>query len=117
MATQNDTNFRTFTATAVAIAEFSRVKVDTAGLILVCGATDSSIGIVQHDVAASGQATVKLWEPTQFMIASAAITTADKLQDAASGKVATLATGTATAYQALGAATADGDIIEVAAFR
>lgn len=112
MSVQNDSWWKTFTATAAAIARNTRVKLDSAGLILVCGATDSSIGTVEHDIAASGRGTVRLHSCSRFVTASAAITRGDKLQAAAAGKVATLAAGTAIKLQAVEAATADGDIIE-----
>jgi hypothetical protein len=114
MATQTDKPWKTFTATAAALTRHARVKVNSSGLILACGATDSSIGSVEHDVAVSGRATVRLHCPTRFVTASAAITQGDKLEAAAAGRVATRAAGTAVNLQALEAATAAGDIIEAA---
>lgn len=115
MATNNDSGFATFTATAVAIAAYSRVKVDSAGLILVSGAAADSIGVTTEDIAASGTGNVKLWaaKGTFFCIAFAAITRGAALFSIAGGLVDDAGV-TAIPLVALDAATAAGDVIECA---
>lgn len=78
MATNNDTGFATFTATAVAIAAYSRVKIDSAGLILISGAAADSIGVTVEDILASGTGVVKLWSApgTFFCLVGSGGTTA-----------------------------------------
>jgi hypothetical protein len=109
--------FKTFQATAVAISAFRRVKVDSNGLISVASGTETAIGVVVEDVAASGYGTVQLFGCGTIMLtASAAIARGASLYATASGKVDD--TGThSLGYQSLIAATADGDIIECAPTR
>lgn len=118
MASQNETGYKTFQATAVALTAFARVKIDSNGLMSASGADSDGIGIVQEDVAASGYGTVKLFNApgTFFVRASAAITRGAKLFPAASGKFddAAAATGSRSRLVALEAATADNDVIEAA---
>jgi hypothetical protein len=117
MSTQNTSGFKTFTATAVAIAAFVRVKVDSDGLISVAGATDPWIGVTQEAVAASGNGTVRLRnDPGTFTVtASAAVTRGNRLYPTAAGKVDdAVGTGNFTGWVAIEAATADGDQIEAA---
>jgi hypothetical protein len=112
---ENTTGYRTFQATAVAIAAGARVAVDSNGLISVSGAANDSIGVTVEVVAASGYGTVKLWSaPGTFQVlAGAAITRGAALYPIASGKVDDVGTtGGALGLVALEAATADGDIIE-----
>jgi hypothetical protein len=102
---------KSFQATAVAIALGVRVKLDTAGKILVAGATDAAIGTTIEAIAASGYGTVLLFGPSRLVTAGAAITAAALLYPLASGKVDD--TGTTSIFLVAGsAATADGDIIE-----
>lgn len=115
--TQNTSGFRTFTATAVAIAAFVRVKVDSAGLILVAGATDDWVGVTQVPIAASGSGPVRLRTAAgSFLVTvSEAVAAGAPLYAAASGKVSdTGGVGPLARLVALEAATADGDIIEAA---
>ncbi len=120
MATVNDTGFKTFTATAVALAKNVRVLLDSSGTISVAGVSDEWIGTTVEDIAASGTGTVRLRNQsgTHFFTASAAITAGAKLYAAASGKVddgsTVLGGGAPIGFEAIGAATADGDIIECA---
>lgn len=105
---------RSFTATAVAITQFKRVMVDSAGLISVAGATDVAVGVVIADVAASGVGTVMLnGAGTMQMVAAAAITRGATLYAAAAGKVDDTGTNE-VGYVALETATAENDIIECA---
>lgn len=113
--TQNSTGYKTFTATATAIGEAVRVKLDSSGNISAAGATDAWIGTTMEAIAASGSGTVKLRSaPGTFLVtASAAIAAGARLYPTASGKVDDAAgTGNFTGLQAVEAATADGDIIE-----
>ena len=117
MTTANRTGFKTFTATAAAIAEGVRVKVDSNGLISAAGATEIAIGVTVEPVAASGIGNVKLFTaPGTFLCtASAAITRGAELYPTASGKVDDAGT-TKLGLVALEAATADGDLIECARY-
>ena len=115
MATNNDTGFATFTATAVAIPAYSRVKVDSAGLMLVSGAAADSVGVTIEDVAASGTGAVKLWSAggTFFCIAAGAIVKGATLFSIANGLVDDSGV-TAIPLVAIDAAGAANDVIECA---
>ena len=115
MASNNDTGFATFTATAVAIAAYTRVKVDVNGLISVSGAAADSVGVAMEDIVASGTGAVKMWSApgTFFCIASAAVARGAALFSIAGGKVASAGV-TGIPLVALHAAAADLDIIECA---
>ena len=109
-------NSRTFIAKE-AHARYARLKF-TAGAndyVEVAGAADNAIGIAQ-DVGVAGQPCSVLLNSapgTRCYIASAAITQGVEVEAAAAGKVVTLAAGVSLG-QCLVAASADGDIIEVA---
>jgi hypothetical protein len=110
---QNTTGYRTFQATAAAIAAGARVQVNSSGLILVAAATDAAIGVAAEPIAASGYGTVQLFSApgTLIMLAGGAITRGAQIFPTAAGKI--LATGTtALDIVALEAAAADGDQIE-----
>jgi hypothetical protein len=113
--TSNSSGYRTFQATAVAIAEGIRVTVDSNGLISAAGAAVGAIGVTTEPVAASGYGTVKLFNaPGTFQIqAHAAITRGAILYPAAAGRVDDAGT-TTIPLVALEAATNQGDIIECA---
>ena len=114
-ATYNNTGFKSFTATAAAIGEAVRVKLDSSGLISAASATDYWIGVTTAAVAASGLGNVKLRNATgTFLVtASAAVAVGGLLYPTANGKVDdSISTGNQTGLMALEAATADGDIIE-----
>ncbi|MBL9135299.1 MAG: hypothetical protein JNK85_05500 [Verrucomicrobiales bacterium] len=110
--TENSTGFMTFQATAAAIAQAIRVKVDSNGQISAAAATDAAVGVTTEAVAASGWGTVKLFSaPGTFLVtAGAAITRGTQLYPLAAGKVDDAGT-TALPLIALEAALADGDII------
>lgn len=112
---ENSSGYRAFTATAVALAAYIRVKVDSAGLISVAGATDNAIGVTTEAIAASGTGNVKLFSApgTYLVTAGAAIARGARLYPLAAGKVDDAGT-TAIPLVALEAATADGDVIEAA---
>lgn len=113
--TANSSGYRTFQATAAAIVMGKRVKVDSNGLISVAAAAEAAVGVTVEDVAASGYGTVKLWNAggTFIMWANAAITRGAQLYPTASGGIDDAGT-TALPLVALEAATAQGDLIEVA---
>lgn len=110
---ENTSGYKTFQATAVAIAPYLRVQVDANGLISVANATDNAIGITTEAVAASGYGRVKLFTaPGTFLFtATTAITRGATLFPTASGRVDDSGT-TGIGFVALEAATAAGDVIE-----
>lgn len=112
-ATENSSGYRTLQATAVAIAQGARVKIDSNGLISVAAAAEAAVGVVVEAIAASGWGNVKLFSaPGSFiMIASVAITRGTQVFPAAAGKIAASGT-TALNLVNLEASTADGDMIE-----
>lgn len=116
MTTHTPALSKSFQATAVAIAQGVRVKVDSSGLISAAGATDSAIGTTLAAVAASDYGTVLLFGPTLLVTASAAIARGALLYPTASGRVDDAGT-TAIDLVSLEAATAAGDIIEAAQSR
>jgi hypothetical protein len=113
MTTSNETGYKTFQATAAAIAPYVRVKVDSNGLISVAGAAEIAIGVTLENIAASGYGSVKLFSATGtwLMTAGAAIARGAELYPLAAGKVDDTGT-TKIGMVALEAATADGDVIE-----
>lgn len=115
-ATANETGYRTFTATAVAIAKHIRVLLDSSGTISVAGVADDWIGTTVEDIAASGSGTVRLRNApgTHFFTAGAAITRGAKLYTLANGKVDDANSTGFLGFEAIETATADGDIIEAA---
>ena len=115
MASNNDSGFATFTATAVAIAAYTRVKVDVNGLISVSGAAADSIGVAMEDIVASGTGAVKLWTAsgTFFCTAAGAVARGAALFSIAAGLVDD-AGATGIPLVSLDAAAAAGDIIECA---
>ena len=76
MATQNDNGFRSFNfASAVTANSLVAISGDNAAQLAATGA--SSIGVLQNDVAAGNQGSVKLFFASQFGIVTAgAIVTA-----------------------------------------
>ena len=114
---ENSSGYKTFQATAVAIAAYTRVTVDSAGLISVAGAAVGAIGVTTEAVAASAYGNVKLFNApgTYLMTAGAAIARGARLFPLAAGKVDDAGT-TALNLVALEAATADGDVIECAPY-
>ena len=110
--TENVTGFKTFTATAAAIARGVRVQFDGTN-ILVAGATDVAIGVTQESIAASGSGTVKLFgAPGTFLIqVHSSMNAGVHLYPAAAGRVDDAGT-TKIGLLSLEAATAQGDIIE-----
>lgn len=116
MSQYNDTGTRSFT-TAGAITRFARVILGSGGTVTVAGASDKDIGTARDATASGENVTVTLLNKSGSAkhVASAAIAAGAEVEAAASGKIATKASGTAIGY-ALEAAAADGDIIEVLRF-
>lgn len=112
--TENVTGYKAYTATAVAIGQGVRVKLDSSGNISAAGATDAWIGTTVSPIPASGTGSVRLRNApgTHLFVASAAISAGALLYATASGKVDDAAgTSNFTGFQAEVAAGADGDII------
>lgn len=112
--TSNSSGFKAFTATAVAIAEAVRVKLDSSGTISAAGVGEDWIGVTTMPIAESGSGTVQLRSApgTVEVTAAGAVTLGAKLYAAASGKVDDAVNGDFTGFVAGQAASADGDIIE-----
>lgn len=116
MAEQIDGNYKSFTASA-AIAQFARVKLESAGTIVTAGLAEKEIGTATRAAFAAGDViSVKLSSAagTHKMIAKEAIACGARLYTEAGGKVQD--TAETTAFQvgtALTAAAAENDIIEV----
>lgn len=108
-----ESQVKAYTATAVALAPYVRVK-KNAGLVEVAGAGEVAIGVTLANCAASGVVPVRLFNGngTAFMTASAGITANAAVYGTAAGKIDDAGTGTPIGY-AEEAATADGDVIEV----
>lgn len=110
-----ETNTKSFRAGG-AIGQYLRVKL-TAGLLALAGIADREIGTMESSSFASGEPkAVRLRTAcgTIKMVANGAITQGANVFTAASGKIS--ATAGSTSYligQALEAAGADGDVIEV----
>lgn len=113
MATQNQNEIVTLTVGASALSKWTRVKL-AAGLLVVAGAGEQGIGVVQDNYAVGDLAAVRLngSDGTFKVVASAAITANALVYGAASGKVSSTAVGPVIGV-ALEAASADGNEIEV----
>lgn len=111
MATQNDTNFRSFTATS-AISAFRLVKLDATENKVVAATNGAAIGLTQNDADAGELTSVKLFHPTFFAtVSGAGVAVGSVVQAIADGKVAS-ASGVSVGY-AINAGTT-GDVIEIA---
>ena len=118
MSTENTSGYKTFPATAAALAKNIRVKIDSSGEMLKAGVADVWVGTTVGDVAASGSGTVRLRNHpgTHLMTASAAIAAGAELWGTADGEIddADPGSGAKIGFVALEAATTDQDIIECA---
>jgi hypothetical protein len=106
-------NTKSFVA-GEAIAVNRRVAVNSAGKVLLAGATSVATGVAITPSFADGDdvaVSLRTASGTQKMVASEAITRGASVFGAAAGKVA--ATGSVFVGTALEAATADDDVIEV----
>lgn len=116
---ENTSGYRAFTNGGTMLVKGTRVKL-TSGLLAASGsANGDSIGVLLNDVPANGIGTVKLntASGTFEMRAGIAISAGANIFPAASGKISNVASGSPLCTfigVALEAATADGDIIEVA---
>jgi len=115
MASYVDTNTRTFTASA-AITKYALVTY-ASGKVTTCGLAERPIGVAMDTAFADGdEISVKLFNGagTFKVIAKEALAVSAILYTEAGGKVQDTAEATALPIgQALEAATADGDIIEM----
>jgi hypothetical protein len=110
MTTQNNGPFP-LTA-GVDIGAFLRVKLSGSRTVALAGANDYGIGVNQQAVSADERCTIRGdAEGTSKMVASAAITSGNKVYAAAGGKVA--ASGTKLIGTALDTATGNNSVIEV----
>lgn len=110
---KNPSGYKSFQATAVAIAAWRRVKLDANGLISLAGNNDA-IGVTQEAIAISSYGTVQLFSaPGTIMFAAAgAFAKGAVLHPAANGTVDDAVVGNALGYVAIDAATAANDVIE-----
>jgi hypothetical protein len=83
----NTNRIQSFTATAVAIPQGTRVSLDSDGKISAAGATQAAIGTARYDIAASAVGDVVMFGETHFVIAAGAIAVGAVIYPAASGKV------------------------------
>ncbi len=113
MSTINDQGQKYFPNTAVAIAAWTRVTMDSSGNILASGADNLAIGVVDADIAASTGGNVRMFAPTTFFKAAGAIVRAAPLYAIAAGLVDDAGV-TTTPFIALETASAANDIIECA---
>lgn len=114
---ENSTGLKAFTATAAALAKGLRVKVDSAGKILVSEAANDAIGVTAEPIAASGTGNVKLFSApgTYQMVAAGPVTRGAVIYPATAGRVDDVSVAAGTLQMvALEAAGADGDLIECA---
>lgn len=114
---QNDSGFKAFAVGAGALSVGQRVALSS-GLAVAAGAPNgTALGVALADAAASGIVTVKLNSAsgTFEMKAGGAISAGAVVYPAPSGKILATATSANNPIGiALEAATADGDVIEVA---
>lgn len=111
MSTQNDC-VKSFTA-ASAISAYSLITVNSSGQAALATTNDLHVGVAQADVASGDQTPVRLYTPTFLMKAAGAITAGSQVYPAASGKISGSAVGS-NIGMACEAATASGDVIEIA---
>ena len=116
-STTSQSSGRTFQATAVAIAPYALVALDSSGTISVAGdnATDHVIGIATEAIEASGYGNVQLLNAggsIEVLCGGNTIAVDAIVYTDGSGKVGTDATNVKIGY-ALQASSANGDVIEV----
>lgn len=111
-----DGNVKSFEADE-AIPQYSRVKLDSDGKITVAGLTDKDIGTAREAAFAAGDVIgvrLRTAAGTHKMIASEALAAGATVYTETAGKVQDTAQATSFQVgQALEAAGADGDVIEV----
>lgn len=116
-STTSQASGMSFQATAVAIAPYTVVALDSSGTISVSGdnATDETIGTATEAIAASAYGNVQLFNAggtAQLLCGGDTIAIADKVYTDGSGKIGTDTSNHAVGY-ALTASSTDGDVIEV----
>lgn len=124
MASFNTSGIRFFLNGLTALSAFTRVSVSGDGTLFAAGVTGPCVGVLDLDVAASGDAAVRLpnMNGSRKMIASTAISAWAYVYSAASGQVGPTAASAVTVGIAAGgspiagtgnAASATGSVIEV----
>lgn len=104
---RQDTDFATYT-TAAAVVMNRLVKLDTNGLVSHAAAIDQVIGTALRDAAIGDPVAVRnITAPSLEVVASGVIGLGAAVAGAADGKVV----AGAGVFQAVNAATADGDVI------
>lgn len=102
---------------SAALSQYRRVRLDSNGEIAYSSATDlDCIGNLRADVLAADAYAgvfVRNKQGTMIMVASEAITKGAAVYAAANGKVQTVTAGTVLVGEAMEAASADGDYLEV----
>ena len=116
-STTKNASGRTFQATAVAIAPYALVALDSSGTISVAGdnASDHVIGVTTEAIVASGYGNVQLLNAggtLEVLTGGNTIAVDAIVYTDGSGKIGTDATNVKIGY-ALQASSADGDVIEV----
>jgi len=116
-STTSQASGRTFQATAVAIAPYAVVALDSSGTISVNGdnATDLTIGATTEAIAASAFGNVALFDASgssQLLCGGNTIAVGDVVYTDGSGKIGTDTSNRSVGY-ALQASSTDGDVIEV----
>ena len=116
-STTHQQSGRTFQATAVAIAAYSAVSLDSNGLIYASGdnATEQCIGVTTEPIAASGYGNVQLFNAggtCEILAGGDTIAVADTVYLDGSGKVGQDTSNTKIGLS-LTASSTDGDVIEV----
>lgn len=118
MATQSPNDLKTYkTVTDLTGKQYLCMKLSAAQTVDTCSAvTDPAVGVLQNDPNGSASApadAVVAIQGTTKVIAGAAIAAGAKVAPMASGKVQTAVSTQHPLGQALEAAGADGDLIEV----
>lgn len=113
MSQQYDSWYRTFVA-GEAIAQYDQVYISGANTVSIADLTNRPIGVSQAAAAIGAAVTVKMLYPTFKVRAEEAFAAAALLYTENSGTVQDTAASTSLPmYQAIEAATAAGDIVEV----
>ena len=112
---KNNTGIRSFVANAT-IPYGARVMLSNGKVVLADATSANHLGIAQNDAVADQVVAVSLTNApgTQEMIAAVAVTAGALVYPAANGKINVTAGSNDPVGRALQAASADGEIIEVA---
>lgn len=96
---------------AATMSKGSRVTLDSAGKVVLAGATTTAIGTLDADATNGLKCAVILWGPVREFISGSAIALGDAISVAASGKVATAGSASTGKWRALDAASGADKII------